>query len=87
MVIFCHFDFRFLESFMTDYAPELKAMIEQLKEEYPEAEVHGHNEFSAKACPCFDVKEELANRLGTHCVPNLCFLPFIAMYVLEMTLT
>ena len=36
----------------------LKALIEQLKEEYPEAEVHGHNEFSAKACPCFDVKEE-----------------------------
>ena len=46
---------------MTDYAPEqkaaLKALIEQLKEEYPEAEVHGHNEFAAKACPCFDVKE------------------------------
>ena len=47
---------------MTDYAPEqkaaLKALIEQLKEEYPEAEVHGHNEFAAKDCPCFDVKEE-----------------------------
>ncbi len=36
----------------------LKALIEQLREEYPEATVHGHNEFSAKACPCFDVKEE-----------------------------
>lgn len=36
----------------------LKALIEQLKEEYPESVVHGHNEFSAKACPCFDVKEE-----------------------------
>ena len=22
--------------------------------------IHGHNEFSAKACPCFDVKKELA---------------------------
>ena len=36
----------------------LKALIEQLKEEYPEATVHGHNEFAAKDCPCFDVKEE-----------------------------
>ena len=24
------------------------------------ATIHGHNEFSAKACPCFDVKKELA---------------------------
>lgn len=22
--------------------------------------IHGHNEFSTKACPCFDVKKELA---------------------------
>ena len=36
----------------------LKALIEQLKEEYPEATVHGHNEFASKDCPCFDVKEE-----------------------------
>jgi len=25
---------------------------------YPDATIHGHNEFSSKACPCFDVKEE-----------------------------
>ena len=36
----------------------LKALIEQLKEEYPEATVHGHNEFASKDCPCFDVKKE-----------------------------
>ena len=36
----------------------LKALIEQLKEEYPEATVHGHNEFASKDSPCFDVKEE-----------------------------
>ncbi len=24
-----------------------------------QATIHGHNEFSAKACPCFDVKKEL----------------------------
>ena len=36
----------------------LKALIEQLKEEYPEATVYGHNEFASKDCPCFDVKKE-----------------------------
>ena len=36
----------------------LQALIDQLMEEYPEATIHGHNEFSAKACPCFDVKKE-----------------------------
>lgn len=25
---------------------------------YPDATIHGHNEFSSKACPCFSVKEE-----------------------------
>ena len=35
-------------------------LITQLKEEFPHATIHGHNEFSAKACPCFDVKKELA---------------------------
>ena len=34
-------------------------LIGQLKEEFPHATIHGHNEFSAKACPCFDVKKEL----------------------------
>lgn len=36
----------------------LRALIAQLREEYPEATIHGHNEFAAKACPCFDVKKE-----------------------------
>ena len=34
------------------------ALIEQLKEEYPLATIHGHNEFANKACLCFDVKKE-----------------------------
>ena len=36
----------------------LRALVEQLLEEFPLATVHGHNEFAAKACPCFDVQKE-----------------------------
>ena len=36
----------------------LRALVAQLKQEYPGATVHGHNEFAAKACPCFDAKAE-----------------------------
>lgn len=37
----------------------LRNKINELKQQYPHATIHGHNEFSAKACPCFDVKKEL----------------------------
>ncbi len=33
-------------------------LIKTLKRLNPNATVHGHNEFSSKACPCYDVKEE-----------------------------
>jgi len=38
----------------------MHALIEQLQEDYPQATIHGHNEFANKACPCFDVASEYA---------------------------
>jgi N-acetylmuramoyl-L-alanine amidase len=36
----------------------LLKLLKSLKAKYPEATIHGHREFAAKACPCFDAKEE-----------------------------
>lgn len=33
-------------------------LLTELKERYPSATIHGHREFAAKACPCFDAKYE-----------------------------
>lgn len=36
----------------------LRELVRQLCEKYPIKDIAGHNEFSCKACPCFDVKKE-----------------------------
>jgi N-acetylmuramoyl-L-alanine amidase len=36
----------------------LLLLLKTLKKMFPEATLHGHNEFAAKACPSFDVKKE-----------------------------
>lgn len=36
----------------------LRELVRQLCKKYPIKDIAGHNEFSCKACPCFDVKEE-----------------------------
>ena len=41
----------------------LRELIASLKRRYPSATVHGHREFAAKACPCFDAAREYAGRL------------------------
>lgn len=37
----------------------LRQLVNQLKFYYPHATVHGHNEYSSKACPSFNVQTEL----------------------------
>lgn len=32
-------------------------LLKDLKRRYPKATIHGHREFAAKDCPCFDVSE------------------------------
>ena len=39
----------------------LLELLKGLKEKYPNATIHGHREFAAKACPCFDAKNEYKN--------------------------
>lgn len=47
------------EDTRTDKQKEaLIVLLKALKAKYPEAIIHGHREFAAKACPCFDAKEE-----------------------------
>lgn len=38
----------------------LRELVVELKKKYPGARVHGHNEFAAKSCPCFNVRKEFA---------------------------
>lgn len=35
----------------------MRSLIKHLKQKFPEASIHGHREYTNKACPCFDVKE------------------------------
>lgn len=37
----------------------LRKLIAELQKKYPGATLHGHREFAAKACPCFDVAKDL----------------------------
>ena len=39
----------------------LEILLRKLRTLYPTAKIYGHNTFSAKACPCFDVTKEYKN--------------------------
>ena len=36
----------------------LLTLLKRLKDDYPKATIHGHREFAAKSCTCFDAKTE-----------------------------
>ena len=42
----------------TEQKEALIWLIDELKKRYPGSTVHGHNEYSSKACPSFDVSKE-----------------------------
>ena len=48
-------------NFTTEQWVTLKNLILDLKEQFPDAKVSGHNEVSSKACPSFDVQEWLVS--------------------------
>lgn len=37
-------------------------LVSMLLKKYPGATIHGHNEFAAKDCPCFNVKKEFSTQ-------------------------
>lgn len=39
----------------------LLLLLKTLKKMHPDATIHGHNELSAKSCPCFDANKEYCN--------------------------
>ena len=39
----------------------LLKLLSELKGRYPNAVIYGHRDFAAKACPCFDAKNEYAD--------------------------
>ena len=53
-------DGEFHDSFTGQQEASLKQLIAQYKEDFPSiTKVSGHNEYAAKACPCFSVREWL----------------------------
>jgi N-acetyl-anhydromuramyl-L-alanine amidase AmpD len=42
----------------------LISLIADLRKKYPSVEIHGHNEYAAKACPSFDVSKRVINARG-----------------------
>lgn len=42
----------------------LQGLLHELKRQYPQAAIHGHRDFSSKACPCYDATTEYRKNLS-----------------------
>ena len=51
-------------NFTTAQWDSLRRVLHDLKSRYPDATIHGHNEFSPNACPAFNVQAWLASLGG-----------------------
>ena len=55
----CDEDMKPKDTRTTEQREALNNLLLELKTVYPLATIHGHNEFSSKACPSFNVQTEL----------------------------
>jgi len=39
----------------------LRRLLQELRTRFPNAQIHGHHDYSPKACPCFDAHSEYAD--------------------------
>lgn len=51
-------------NFTAEQFVSLKLLLSELREKFPQTVIHGHCDFAAKACPCFNVREFLLKELG-----------------------
>ena len=45
----------------TEQKQSLVKLLKELKAKYPKASIHGHRDFSSKACPSFDATKEYSS--------------------------
>lgn len=53
-------------NFTTEQFNSLKSLLLDIRKKYPEVEILGHNEFSTKACPSFNVEEYINAEFNTN---------------------
>lgn len=65
----------FEEHFTEEQDASLRSLIEKLREDYPTIHtISGHNQYAAKACPCFDVPRWYSASIESEERPDTSFL-------------